>query len=303
MDKEICNKIKYLIGKGKSEKEIAGILKITESKLKEFIDQINSKKEEYTFINGNPTKKTFWEIVDKVFYVENNSGYIRLLLLSDTHLGSEEDRPDILEYLASKIADRGVFAALHSGDVFNGPPIANADGTYPKCMTLKEQVDYGKEIYHFPCKTYIVGGNHDEWWFIESGFDILQIFSEAAENIVYLGGSNANLQIGNLKINLTHGHKNGIYKSNSPACYLNEISKKFKPDILQAGHIHKASYEQIGRTHVFKTGGLQDLTEHARNNGGNGVKSVWWVNVYFDDNGNVRKIDRELETFTLKRMV
>lgn len=301
MKDDICSKIKYLIGKGKSTKEMAGILKITEHKVNELIAQINNKREEIILVNGNPAKKTFWETVDKVFYVENNCECIKLLLYSDTHLCSAEDRPDILMYLGDKIVERGVSAALNSGDFFEGPIILRDGEDHRKCMTFEEEIAYAKEYHRLPCTCYIVSGNHDEWWLAVKGIDILQAYSECAENIVYLGGSNANLQIGNLKINMAHGHKNGVYRSGSSASYLNEISTKFKPDILQTGHKHKSSYEQIGRTHVFQTGSIQDLTEHARDNGGKGIKSVWWIDVYFDDNGMVRKIDRQYEEITLKR--
>lgn len=303
MDKEICNKIKYLIKKGKTIPEIALIMGINEYNLEKLITRIISKDPILDFFDGQPIKKTNLKNSNVINYIENNSDHICILLCSDTHMCSASDRPDILKYLADKAYERNIFAVFHSGDVFEGPDNLSVGVRKVKISTLDGQVNYGLENFSFFCKTYFISGNHDKWWLKKTGFDILEIFSSKSDKNIYLGGSSANVQIGTLKLTISHGHDNGMFLKNSPTGYLRELSAFFVPDILQTGHIHQHSYEQIGKTHVFKTGALQDLTKYAIYKGGDGIKSVWWVDIYFDDNGNVRKIDKELETFTLKRVV
>ena len=55
-----------------------------------------------------------------------------------------------------------------------------------------------------------------------------------------------------------------------------------------------------GKTHCFQTSCLQDLTPFERSMGFNNDKSCWWVDVDFDNKGDVQSIKPELETFQKK---
>ena len=76
-----------------------------------------------------------------------------------------------------------------------------------------------------------------------------------------------------------------------------------RPDILQTGHIHQAFYFKQDKTHCFQTGCLEDLTPYCRSLGLSGDKSVWWVDVDFDDKGNVYSVTPQLETFGAKKLI
>ena len=82
--------------------------------------------------------------------------------------------------------------------------------------------------------------------------------------------------------------------------YLDTIPINEKPDILQTGHIHQAFYYKQDNTHCFQTSCLEDQTPYCRGLGLANDKSCWWVDVEFDDKGNVFKIKPELETFEKK---
>ena len=82
--------------------------------------------------------------------------------------------------------------------------------------------------------------------------------------------------------------------------YLDAIPIQEKPNILQTGHVHQAFYYKQDKTHCFQTSCLQDLTPFERSMGFNNDKSCWWVDVEFDDKGNVYSITPQLETFEKK---
>lgn len=82
--------------------------------------------------------------------------------------------------------------------------------------------------------------------------------------------------------------------------YLDTIPVEEKPDILQTGHIHQAFYYKQDNTHCLQTGCLEDLTPYARSLGFSGDKSCWWLDINFDDKGNIYSITPELETFGKK---
>ena len=98
-----------------------------------------------------------------------------------------------------------------------------------------------------------------------------------------------------------HGTGGGAYaKSYKLQKYLDSIDISERPHILQTGHIHQAFFMKQGKTHCFQTSCLQDLTPYERSKGLSNDKSVWWVDVYMDNNGNVHSITQELETFDKK---
>lgn len=120
---------------------------------------------------------------------------------------------------------------------------------------------------------------------------------------MYLGPDVADLKIGNLKIRLFHGSGAGAYaKSYKLQKYLDAIPMDERPDILQTGHIHQSFYMKQDNTHCFQTACLEDQTPYTRSKGLANDKSVWWVDVDFDDKGKIHSITPALETFGDKKV-
>ena len=71
-----------------------------------------------------------------------------------------------------------------------------------------------------------------------------------------------------------------------------------RPDILQTGHIHQAFYYKQDNTHCFQTSCLEDQTPYCRGLGLANDKSCWWVDIEFDDKGNVHGLYRFRAAFT-----
>ena len=111
----------------------------------------------------------------------------------------------------------------------------------------------------------------------------------------------ADMKIGKLKVRLFHGKGSNAYaKSYKIQKYLDTIPTEELPDILQTGHIHQAFYYKQNKTHCFQTSCLEDQTPFARSMGLSNDKSVWWVDVYMDDNGRPIKVEPVLEEFGKK---
>lgn len=234
-----------------------------------------------------------------VYRLPSNLEKIKLLLISDTHLGNKYDRLDILRYLYAKAEDTGVNYVLHSGDLTEG-----LSGRPEQIYSLKEasytgQRDYVVEKYpRSNVPTYLIAGNHDMWWYKKCGADICKDISNLRDDIHYLGSDCEDLQIGKLKLRLFHGIGGSSYaKSYKLQKYLDSIPMSERPHILQTGHIHQSFYMKQGKTHCFQTSCLQDMTPYERSNGFNNDKSCWWVEVNMDNKGNPVSIQQELETF------
>lgn len=239
-----------------------------------------------------------------IYKLPTNLKHIKLLLISDTHLGSKYDRLDILRYIYKKAEENGVNYVLHSGDLCEG--VSNRPeqvySLHEDAISYTGQRDYVVKNYpksNIP--TYLIAGNHDMWWFKKCGADICQDIANRRDDIIYLGSDCEDLQIGKLHIRMRHGSGGNAYaRSYRVQKYLDSINADERPHILQMGHTHQAFYMHQGKTHCFQTSCLQDLTPYERSMGFSNDKSCWWVDIDMDKHGNPVKIKQELETFGKK---
>ena len=142
---------------------------------------------------------------------------------------------------------------------------------------------------------------HDNWWYKSIGSEIVKSIANRRDDIIYLGSDVADMKIGKLKIRLFHGNGGNAYsKSYKIQKYLDTMPVEERPHILQTGHIHQAFYYKQDNTHCLQTGCLEELTPYARSLGFSGDKSCWWLDIDFDDKGNIYTITPELETFGRK---
>ena len=301
---EICNKIYSMAKKGKSFQEICSQLKLQDYEIAGLITLMHEEGYNIEFANGEIFVLKTPKKNEDVYEIPHNLEHLKLLLISDTHLGSKYDRVDILRYLYAKADDKGVKHVLHSGDFTDGRSNRPEQVYELREPSYEGQVEYCVDKYPtFDGKTYAISGNHDDWWYKAAGSEIVKSIAKQRDDIVYLGPDVADLKIGGLKIRLFHGSGGGAYaKSYKLQKYLDTIPLAERPDILQTGHIHQSFYMKQDKTHCFQTSCLEDLTPYCRGMGLANDKSVWWVDVDFDDKGNVYQITPTLETFGDKKI-
>ena len=302
MEDTLKNKLKYLVNKKKTLLEICEALELKDYEVIGLVELMKQDGELLDYVNGEIVKLRKPIKNNDIYELPNNMEHLKLLLISDTHLCSKYDRLDILNYLYDKAEDKGIKHVLHSGDFTDGRSNRPEHVYELKEASFQGQVDYCVEKYpKFSGKTYVIQGNHDNWFYKSSGSEILKPIAREREDIVYLGPDVADMKIGKLKIRLFHGNGgNGYAKSYKLQKYLDTIPVEEKPHILQTGHIHQAFYYKQDNTHCLQTGCLEDLTPYARSLGFSGDKSCWWLDIDFDDKGNIYSITPELETFGKK---
>lgn len=303
--KELCEKIKILLKKKKGFVDICKELQLKDYEVIGLINLMKQDGELIDYVNGELIRLKTPPKTNDIYQVATNSTHIPLLLISDTHLCSNYDRLDILRYLYDKAEDRGIKYILHSGDFTDGRSNRPEHIYELKETSYEGQVDYCVDKYPtFSGKTYVISGNHDDWWYKSTGSDIVKAIAKRRDDIVYLGSDVADLKIGKLKIRLFHGKGGNAYaKSYKVQKYLDSIPLEERPHILQTGHVHQSFYMKQDDTHCFQTSCLEDLTPFARSMGLANDKSVWWVDVNIDDRGKIESINQELETFNTKKLV
>lgn len=303
--KELCEKIKILLKKKKSFIDVCKELQLKDYEVIGLVNLMKQDGELIDYVNGELVRLKTPPKTNDIYQVSTNSTHIPLLLISDTHLCSNYDRLDILRYLYDKAEDRGIKYILHSGDFTDGRSNRPEHIYELKETSYEGQVDYCVDKYPtFSGKTYVISGNHDDWWYKSTGSEIVKAIAKRRDDIVYLGSDVADLKIGKLKIRLFHGKGGNAYaKSYKVQKYLDSIPLEERPHILQTGHVHQSFYMKQDDTHCFQTSCLEDLTPFARSMGLANDKSVWWVDVNIDDRGKIESINQELETFNTKKLV
>lgn len=302
--KELCDKIYHMAKKKMPFREICKRLELKDYEVAGLVAVMHDEGYNIEFVNGEVIVLKTPKKQEDVYELPNNLEHLKLLLISDTHLASKYDRLDILRYLYAKADELGVKHVLHSGDFTDGRSNRPEQVYELKEPSYEGQVDYCVDKYPaFDGKTYTISGNHDDWWYKAAGSEIVKSIARRRDDIVYLGPDVADLKIGNLKIRLFHGSGGGAYaKSYKLQKYLDTIPLAERPDILQTGHIHQSFYMKQDKTHCFQTSCLEDLTPYCRGMGLANDKSCWWVDVDFDDRGNVYQITPTLETFGDKKV-
>lgn len=302
--KELKDKLKYLINKKKNLQQICEELELKDYEVIGLIELMKQDGEMVDYINGQVVKLKQLIKNNEVYQIPNKLDHLKLLLISDTHLGSKYDHLDILRYLYQNAEDKGVNYVLHSGDLTEG-----LSGRPQQLYELREASYTGQRDYtidKYPksdIPTYFIAGNHDQWWIRQCGSDICRDISNNRPDLHYLGSDCEDLKIGKLRLRLYHGKGGSSYaKSYKLQKYLDAIPSDELPHILQTGHIHNSFYMKQGKTHCFQTSCLQDLTPFARSLGFSSDKSCWWLDVYMDNNGNPAKITQELETFEKRKI-
>lgn len=297
---ETLNKLKYLINKKKSFHEVCEILQLKDYEVIGLVTLLKEQGYLVDYVNGELLKLRTPNKTDDVYEVPNPTDHLKLCLISDTHLCSNYDRIDILNYIYEKADKRGIKHILHSGDFTDGRSSRPEHIYELKEVSYDGQVDYCVDKYPRVegITTYAIQGNHDDWWYKSTGSEILRSISKQRDDIVYLGSGYADMKIGKLKIRLFHGKSGQSYaKSYKVQKYLDSIAVEDRPAILQTGHVHQSFYMKQDNTHCFQTSCLEDITPFAKSMGLSNDKSCWWLDVGYDRNGNIVEIQQELETF------
>jgi len=161
--KELCNKIFYLLKKGFTFNQICNDLEMKENEVFTLIMLMIQNGYNVDIINGEPV--IFKQPVrhKDIYEVPYNLEHLKLLLISDTHLCSKYDRLDILNYLYSKADEQGVKHILHSGDFTDGRSNRPEQIYELREPSFEGQVEYCVKKYpKFNGKTYAIQGNHDD---------------------------------------------------------------------------------------------------------------------------------------------
>jgi len=114
----------------------------------------------------------------------------RVMMVSDTHIGSKHDNIEGLNEMFDQAVKIGAKIVLHSGDLTDGA-FAHRDmflHLRDECQTFDGQ--YERVVKHWPkregIETYFIAGNHDHFFQTNVGVDICRHIALARDDMIYL---------------------------------------------------------------------------------------------------------------------
>jgi len=165
--------------------------------------------------------------VDPGIITEHNQKNIKLVLISDLHLGNSLERLDLLNKTYDYCSKNEINIIINCGDLIDGTfgrDLKNIADIYNQIEYLIKNYPFDKNILNFA-----VAGNHDIDAIYSGHQDIIEALRNYRHDIVICGYTNAYINIKNDTISLYHNTPNG-----------NKISKDSSSIVLH-GHAHKYS--------------------------------------------------------------
>ncbi len=226
-----------LIENGTSLTDIMTELKVTHTELSNILKYIRDIGYNYTknySSEGKITVKlnhgigpTFSEKRNLHIDVVNRS--IRAIFISDMHIGSQYERPDLLKQVVSYAQDTGCHIIFNGGDVIDN--IYADSSIIPKIPTVEKQISHFLRItpFHHNLIYFTLYGNHDFKSLQDKGLDIARLIESKRFDIPSLGYGECIIHIKDDAIALTHD--------------LKKKSKNQIPENVSAvyrGHSHKS---------------------------------------------------------------
>lgn len=199
-------------------------------------------------------------------------------VVSDTHLGSQYARLDVLNAVYDRFREEGVRDVLHSGNIIEGfKKGINDHEVLPGCGSVEGQIAY--LLKNYPQRKgirtrFISTKCHEGWWTSSIGINIGALIQQRAEeagrrDLEYLSFIEADITVpaprGKTVIRLVHPGGGSPYAiSYTPQKIVESYSGGTKPAILIVGHHHKKNFGLFREIYTVMAGCTQDQTSFMR---------------------------------------
>jgi len=220
-----------------------------------------------------------------------NGEEITLGVLSDTHIGSKYTNDDYILEAFEQFALANVDMVVHPGDVTEG--MSNRPGHVLECT----QIGYNHQREHAikilsqwdASPFYMISGNHDDWYIKSNGAQIVKDICDQIPNATFLGNGEGNIQLGATQVRLWHGLDGSSYAhSYRMQKIVESLTGGDKPNVLIAGHTHKAFYTYDRHIHCISAGCIQKQSSWMRQKRLPSHTGFWILRITLHDKGVAR---------------
>ena len=234
------NLVHYHMLKHKSFEEIRTLLGLSESELIDNINKINCSNNQKTpiiYIDEKP-KIAYQKREFTIHQLNNLKKKLKLMVVSDKHIDHLYDSFRYIDDVYEEAERRGINYIFDLGDILNGPITRVHDPKKVRTGTLEGSIEQLKKHHPSSIPTYFITGNHDLKFMESNACNIGKLIESECKNMVFLNNLFTCINIGNLRINLSHGSIEDKHLAHI------KLNKEFKflstnnPHIICQGHFH-----------------------------------------------------------------
>ncbi len=167
---------------------------------------------------------------------------LKIAVVSCTHFGSVFQQLTALrEFCEYADSEAKVDLFVHAGDLEDGPGWRHKNPAETFKHHYDAMLDYAEETLPRTSKPWkIISGNHDDWWTIDGGPDIIKALCDRRDDCEYLGQSLGYLEFKNTLLEVTHLNTGSAYAySYKPQKHVEALSVERRPNVCLIGNFHK----------------------------------------------------------------
>jgi predicted phosphodiesterase len=219
----------------------------------------------------------------------------RIGVISDTHIGHEEFKEDLLLRAFKYFEKQKVDGIYHAGDILEG--MSGRPGHIYELdkVGLTAQLNYAADLFsQTDLPIYGITGNHDQWYMKkgDAGADVGLMLEDKIDNFHYLGMNEADVQLGDdVTMRLFHGNDGSAYAiSYKMQKLIESMPEKERPQIIFSGHYHKAMSMYSRGTYGFEAGTICGQSEFMRGKKIPAHVGFWTADIYMKKGGGIERV-------------
>jgi UDP-2,3-diacylglucosamine pyrophosphatase LpxH len=222
---------------------------------------------------------------------------VKLAIVSDTHLGSNDEAIEELKAFYAYAEKQGVSAVLHVGDISDGYYTNRPTSIFEQhAVGFQNQLEYIYKVYPtIPgVKTYFITGNHD-WTHTRNGAaNIGEVLANYRhDDLVYLGHNFGQFQINETVISLIHPTDGSSRTWSHKLQEIIDRNEARRGHIMLVGHYHKQLKMKYKGVHGYLVPSFQHQTGFMEDNNLTSEVGGLILTLKFDKDGNIATISTE----------
>jgi UDP-2,3-diacylglucosamine pyrophosphatase LpxH len=222
---------------------------------------------------------------------------VKLAIVSDTHLGSNDEAIEELKAFYAYAEKQGVSAVLHVGDISDGYYTNRPTSIFEQhAVGFQNQLEYISKVYPtIPgVKTYFITGNHD-WTHTRNGAaNIGEVLANYRnDDLVYLGHNFGQFQINETVISLIHPTDGSSRTWSHKLQEIIDRNEARRGHIMLVGHYHKQLKMKYKGVHGYLVPSFQHQTGFMEDNNLTSEVGGLILTIKFDKDGNIATISTE----------
>ena len=222
---------------------------------------------------------------------------VKLAIVSDTHLGSNDEAIEELKAFYTYAEKQGVSAVLHVGDISDGYYTNRPTSIFEQhAVGFQNQLEYISKVYPtIPgVKTYFITGNHD-WTHTRNGAaNIGEVLANYRnDDLVYLGHNFGQFQINETVISLIHPTDGSSRTWSHKLQEIIDRNEARRGHIMLVGHYHKQLKMKYKGVHGYLVPSFQHQTGFMEDNNLTSEVGGLILTIKFDKDGNIATISTE----------